>query len=235
MQIKETVKQILINRENRSYEKELFRKKSNYHEWVKWDEENKKVSNKGEPQEYVIWKLLGGKLSKEARTQLDVYFREHPEVMIVYGDEDVLGADGVRSNPWVKPCWSPDTYLSCFYIGSVVAVKKVLLEKAGISAEGNLIEYEQTGEIRELMDKLVTVAGGFEKGAKTIARVPFVLYHAKDKEMWETHLNSKATLSEALENLPKISVIIPSKDNPTILKQCLDALAKQRTDFDSGG
>ena len=69
MSIKETVKQILINRENRAYEKELFCKKSNYHEWVKWDEQNKKVTFSGKPTEYVIWMLAGGKLSKEARTQ----------------------------------------------------------------------------------------------------------------------------------------------------------------------
>ena len=232
MSIKETVKQILINREDRAYEKELFRKKSNYHEWVKWDEQNKKVTFSGKPTEYVIWMLAGGKLSKEARTQINVYFAEHPGTMIVYGDEDILGNDGVRSNPWVKPCWSPDTYLSYFYVGSVVAVKKELLEKAGVHVEGELVEYEQTSEIRELMDKLFTMAGGFEKGLWKIARIPYVLYHAQNEKAWETHMQCKSGLSDALESLPKVSVIIPSKDNPTILKQCLDSLAKQKAEFD---
>jgi len=232
VQIKETIKQILINRENRYYDKELFRKKSNYHEWVKWDEGNKKISYKGEPQEYVIWKRAGGKLSKEAKTQLNAYVSEHPEVMILYGDEDIQGTDGVRSNPWVKPCWSPDTYISYFYVGSVVAVRKALLEKAGISSECELVEYEDTGEIRELMDRLFAEAGGFEKAARGIARVPYVLYHAPNKALWDTHFASKGTISEAVEVQPSVSVIIPSKDNPTILKQCLDALAKQNTGFE---
>ncbi len=232
MQIKDTIKQILINRENRSYEKELFRKKSNYHEWVKWDEGKKKVSYKGEPQEYVIWKLAGGKLSKEAKQQLNAYFSEHPEVMILYGDEDIQAADGVRSNPWVKPCWSPDTYLSYFYVGSVVAVRRELLEKAGVNVEEELVEYDNTTEIRELMDRLFTVAGGFEKGSEAVARVPYVLYHAPNQELWNPHFASKGTVAEGLEALPGVSVIIPSKDNPTILKQCLDALAKQKTSFE---
>lgn len=40
---------------------------------------------------------------------------------LVYGDEDVIVA-GKRQNPWLKPDWSPDTFLSCFYFGAFVAV-----------------------------------------------------------------------------------------------------------------
>lgn len=40
---------------------------------------------------------------------------------LVYGDEDVIKA-GKRQNPWLKPDWSPDTFLSCFYFGAFVAV-----------------------------------------------------------------------------------------------------------------
>lgn len=232
MSIKETVKQILINRETRSYEKELFRKKSDYHEWVKWDEGKKKVSYEGEPQEYVIWKLAGGTLSKEAEAQLDVYFHEHPKVLILYGDEDVQNTDGVRSNPWVKPCWSPDTYLSYFYVGSVVAVRRELLDKAGVSIADKLVEYEKTDEIRELMDRLFGLAGGFERASTAIARVPYVLYHASDKAVWDTHFESKGKIDERTDKLPGVSVIIPSKDNPAILKQCLDSLAKQKASFE---
>ncbi len=46
-------------------------------------------------------------------------FRNMPA--LVYGDEDVLKNDK-RQNPWLKPDWSPDTFLSSFYLGAVVAM-----------------------------------------------------------------------------------------------------------------
>ena len=55
---------------------------------------------------------------------------------LVYGDEDVI-KDGIRQNPWLKPDWSPDTFLSCFYFGAFVAVPTVkmaeFLQKWGVS------------------------------------------------------------------------------------------------------
>ncbi len=57
---------------------------------------------------------------------------------LVYGDEDVI-ADGKRQNPWLKPDWSPDTFLSCFYFGALVAVPTAkmaeFLQKRSVSKE----------------------------------------------------------------------------------------------------
>lgn len=230
MQIKETIKQIFIKRENRLYQKELAMKKPSYEKWVKQDEAKKHVTSSRQAEGFVIWKLAGGSLSQEAIPQLNAYFQAHPETLILYGDEDVE-EKGIRSNPWVKPCWSPDTYLSFFYVGSVLAVKKSLLKEAQVSVTGDVVEYTQTEQIRELMDHLFTLAGAFEKGTKTVARVPYVLYHASQKEMWETHFASFSGMLQ--KDVPlKLSVIIPSKDNPEILKQCLDSLQKQRAELE---
>lgn len=237
MQIKETIKQILINRENKLFQKELAKKKVPYHVWVKLDEESKQVPFSDKVQDYVIWKLAEGRLSKNAVSQLNAAFQAHPYAQILYGDEDVWETGAERTNPWVKPCWSPDTYLSYFYPGSAVAVKRSLLQEAGVDpgasagADGHIIEYTQTSEIRELMDKLFAAGGAFERGTRAVERVPYVLYHAGSKEAWKTHFASKSAVSEEAP-LPRVSVIIPSKDNPALLKQCLDSLAKQQGDFE---
>lgn len=47
---------------------------------------------------------------------------------LVYGDEDVI-VDGKRQNPWLKPDWSPDTFLSCFYFGAFVAVPTIKMSE----------------------------------------------------------------------------------------------------------
>ena len=55
---------------------------------------------------------------------------------LVYGDEDVIMA-GKRQNPWFKPDWSPDTFLSCFYFVAFVAVPTIkmseFLQKHGVA------------------------------------------------------------------------------------------------------
>lgn len=231
MRVKESIKQILINRENRIYQKELAKKKLSYQEWAEQDEKKKRVSCAGKTEEFVVWKLAGGSLAKEALSQLCACFAAHPKAQILYGDEDVRGKDGVRHTPWVKPCWSPDTYLSYFYIGSVIAVRKSLLEESKIHTDGEIIEFASAEEIRPLMDELLTKAGAFTKGTRAVKRVPYVLFHAESKEKWNTHFACSA-VSQPVKERPEISVIIPSKDNPTVLKQCLDALQKQKARFE---
>lgn len=68
---------------------------------------------------------------------------------LVYGDEDVI-RNGKRQNPWFKPDWSPDTFLSCFYFGAFVAVPTAkiadFLQKHGIfekEAEADLFVDDQ--------------------------------------------------------------------------------------------
>lgn len=231
MGIKETVKCFLTARRNEKYIKELAEKKCSYESWVKQDESKKKVSVQDSAEDFVIWKLSDGVISKGAMSQLTDYFMKHPEVKVLYGDEDVMGVDGVRKNPWVKPCWSPDTYKTYFYVGSVVAVRKSLLTEMDYEGKGPIIEYRDTEEIRERMDRILVKAGAFEKGNRAVQRVPYVLFHATSDAIWDTHFVSKCSILEPQAEA-KVSVIIPSKDNPDMLKQCLDSLRKQDADLD---
>ncbi len=48
--------------------------------------------------------------------------------MIAYADEDEIDEAGKRKNPWLKPDWSPDTLMSCFYFGGFFAVRRQAME-----------------------------------------------------------------------------------------------------------
>lgn len=231
MGIKQTVKCFLTARRNEKYIKELAGKKYSYEAWVKQDEEQKKVAVQEMSEDFVIWKLANGVISEGAMSQLAVYFKKHPEAKVLYGDEDVREADGIRKNPWIKPCWSPDTYKTYFYVGSVVAVRQSLLAEMGYEKTDPIVEYKATEEIRERMDRILVKAGAFEKGTHAVQRVPYVLFHAASDSTRDTHFASKCSLSEPRAEA-KVSVIIPSKDNPDMLKQCLDSLRKQAADLD---
>lgn len=72
---------------------------------------------------------------------------------LVYGDEDVI-KDGKRQNPWFKPDWSPDTFLSCFYFGAFVAVPTIkmseFLQKHGVAERTERTERTEREEEADL-------------------------------------------------------------------------------------
>lgn len=89
--------------EDRKYKKELLEKQGSYAEYL---EELDAPLQGQTPVEFI-----------------QKYFMEHPEVLILYGDEDVCGADGIRRSPWFRPDWSPELLESQFYLGGLVAVR----------------------------------------------------------------------------------------------------------------
>ena len=51
------------------------------------------------------------------------YFASHPEINLLYADEDRIAEDGVHLDPWFKSEWAPDTFLSTFYFGNIIAFR----------------------------------------------------------------------------------------------------------------
>lgn len=199
-----------------------------------------------EPPEAVLLSFAGGCWSRDAQARMERFFAAHPEVLLAYGDEDITVKKNVYSTPWLKPCWSPDSYLCRDYLGSAVAVRRSLFEQ--------LTEQECQDE-GLCHDKLVALAGGFAKGCRTIAHVNGIFYHRL--EGWalpqegrsgkriapeergvagaaeQTGSEEKAGDGSAAEN-SLVSVIIPSKDNVSVLKQCLETLCAtvESTEFE---
>lgn len=278
----------------KKYLSTLAKEKTNYHDWIT-SEEKKNLINLVESQvPYVVWKSKEGVLSKEALERIHLYFIEHPEVLVVYGDEDVISKDGERSCPWYKPDWSPDTYMDYYYIGGLVAVRRKVAEEVlgekivTLSRNENsmvelatvVIEYEETDHWYDDISSILIQVGGFRYHCQTIGHIPYILYHhweenviplKKDSEnsvewigknptnknslnencnennytnfqrsdwvqsaMWKKYgaipMNQSLlpqevqVAKEQVEN--QVSIIIPSKDNPEILKQCLDSIIK---------
>ena len=66
-----------------------------------------------------------GKPEEEALRLFADFFARNPEAVLAYGDEDEVLPEngGRRTNPWLKPDWSPDTLISYFYFGNIFAVR----------------------------------------------------------------------------------------------------------------
>lgn len=189
-----------------------------------------------------IWLLLrkGGYVDPEAYALIGNYFREHPQARMLYGDEDALDVTGKhRCNPCFRPVWSPDTWLSGWDLGSVVALRGELA--AGVAPDiwpeekEGVILWEDSAQARRLVYELLKLAGGFQRGCDAIAHLPGMLFHAeydaartdaqreyRGGEEWKEPEAQWQQDKRALS----ISVVIPTRDHPEELRQCLDSLQK---------
>lgn len=223
--LKNLVKQVLTEKENRRYGRLLEKRCISYDSWIREQEQKAE-----------------GTL-KHAEALIQKYFAEHSEVQILYGDEDVQqGAE--RSHPWYKPDWSPDLFDSWYYFGSLVAVRRELFEKCPCPAEWAKLECDgflivtadenMDGEKQKVfvgwVRKCLEICGGWQRGCRAVGHISEILYHCDCVEgqerfmQWETGTVRKECAckeGEAEQSDNMLSIIIPSKDHPDILKQCV--------------
>ncbi len=140
-----------------------------------------------EEADIVLFQASGGKCSELSEELISSFFLVHSQISMAYGDEDVLSPDGIRYTPWLKPDWSPDTFLSCFYFGSVFAVRthvlKELSEAEILSFDG---ETDEEGRIwiYRMCRLLAQKAGGFEKRREgkmedfPVGHIDEILFHS---------------------------------------------------------
>ena len=225
MGIKSFLKQGMAYGLDKQYEKKCASRKILYKDWVASMEEAESSSTGERVEAVFLSDAENGAWADGAKERAEAFLSAHPEVCVVYGDEDVETAPGQYENPWLKPCWSPDTYLWKDYLGEAVAVRKSFYEKAEEKSR----------------DGLLKAAGGFAKGCQSIAHMNGILFHRKTD--WFTgETNSSMTREKTAggqtdcrdakkQGIPYISVIIPSKDNAVALKKCLDTLKKTAADI----
>ena len=178
-----------------------------------------------------------GRLAPDALFEVAGLLQECPGVDLVYSDEDRVDGTGLRSGPRFKPGWSPDLLLAFDYISRLSFYRKKLLEKVGgvQAGFGDAWDYDMVLRFTERTDE--------------IFHVPKVLYHARAAETHAREENRRA-LAEALERRgiegvvedgsgpgryrvkreikgdPKVSIIIPTRDNVSLLKGCVESIER---------
>ncbi|MDD2969984.1 MAG: glycosyltransferase [Lachnospiraceae bacterium] len=172
----------------------------------------------------------------------------HAIPVLLYADEDYYeDAYGKRSRPWFKPEWSPDTLLSYFYIGSLFAVRYK-----------DLKQYQWKGSadpLVNLYDFLLKLTDKVQKDQ--IIHLEEVLFHHYyrtdefDFDSWipgtglEHHeikkdalirrghdgdITEDDTVVYKITGDPMVSILIPSRNNPELLRKCLESI-KNNTSY----
>lgn len=130
-----------------------------------------------------------------------------PGATLVYADEDRRGFAGLRRDPFFKPGYSPELARQVWYIGACTMIRRT--RGTPVPAPASASWLRDVAEAR---------AHG------PAVRVPFVLYHDAG-----TNRPATAPVVPILPDdaLPRVSIVIPTRDRLDLLKPCLDSIRMQ--------
>ena len=197
-----------------------------------------------------VWHLIlrdGDELADAALHRLALHIQSHPEALVVYTDHDFIDAGGTRHSPVFKPDWNPDLFFTHNYVANLCAISE--------RAPGADQLLRQCASPEQLV-RLVLTASQARLG-EPIAHLPMVLCHrrvdpqhgdpyggepSQPDALADCKLLAGATIEAGLRphtsriswplpsELPRVSVIIPTRDRIDLLRVCVDSVL-QRTDY----
>ncbi len=193
-------------------------------------------------------------LAVNALYEMAKKLNENKEYDFIYSDEDKLSEDGKkRKDPFFKPDWSPDTFMSLMYTCHFSIFRKTLLDELGglrVGFEGSQ-DYDLVLRLMEKTDKIGHVAKILyhwrerkESTASSMTAKPYIVESTKKAKEdalerrglkghleWIDEVAQFRVVYEPMDN-PKVSIIIPSKDNYDVLKQCFVSM-KENTAYEN--
>ena len=182
-------------------------------------------------------------LTPDALFEIAVLLNRHPNADIVYTDEDKIDANKNLREPFFKPDWSPDTFLSRMYTCHFSVYRRSLIESIGrlrAGFEGSqdwdlmLRASERTGEIYHVPRVLYHWRIHNESTASSAAAKPYAKEAAIRAigEALERRGESGTVLEVescpgtflvryAIRNRKKVSIVIPTRDHGEDVDRCL--------------
>lgn len=201
--------------------------------------------------EFIAFLDCDDTLAPNALFEMAKKLNEDSSYDFIYSDEDKIDENGNnRHSPFFKPDWSPDTFLSFMYTCHFGMYRKSIADEIGnirVGYEGAQ-DYDFTLRFIEKTNKIAHIPKilyHWREREESTAKNP----NSKNY-IYEATLKAKKDCLERRKNLgdiifdkdqrqfridykpihePLISIIIPSKDNFVILKQCIDSIIKHTT------
>lgn len=198
--------------------------------------------------DFIVFMDCDDTIEPNALAEFARKLNENPELDFIYSDEDKITEDGkIRHMPFFKPDWSPDLFLSMMYTNHLATYRASIVKKIGglRTAYNGSQDYDFTLRFMEQSDhkrvghvskilyhwrerkESVAFALSSKNYASEAAR------YAKEDYIRRNHLNaemecitkmSQYRIVYHVTGTPLVSIIIPSKDHPDILKQCVDSI-----------
>jgi len=186
-------------------------------------------------------------LHPNALTEL-VFAAQETGADFIYSDEDFIRSDGVLVNPHFKPDFAPDLLFSQNYITHMVMVNRHLFQGIGgfrLGYEGAQ-DYDLFLRLSETAKRIVHVAKPLYhwrmlKGSTAMQTDVKPAAHPNARQALKDALVRRGVEAEVLDgNLPHyfrvkyrikdrplVSIVIPFKDHPRLLKQALTSIVEK--------
>lgn len=165
----------------------------------------------------VILEFCEGELSLNSLQKISGAFLSDENLILIYFDEDIRDDAGNREKPWFKPDWAPDDFLEYFYFGGAIALKTDAIIQ---------VNFEPGDSVYSYIYKVLKKQGAFTKHSdKCVVRhIPEVLFHTKNPSYEDIKDMKLAICDNVFPKNALVSIVIPSKDHPDILKRCIESL-----------
>ncbi len=211
------------------------------------------MAEEGEGPLFVVPLGAGDCLARSALAEVALTAALHPSARLIYSDEDRIDRDGRRHTPYFKPDFDPELMLAQNLIGGLAAYRADLIAELGDlppaadvlapgAAHGLLLRAADLAHpgIEHIPSILYhrrdRALNGRELEARAAAaRASVAAYLAAKGITAEVGpapgFPALHRIAYALpERLPRISVIIPTRDRADLLRSCLEGLLG-RTDY----
>ena len=194
-------------------------------------------------------------LPEHALAVVAATIRDYPEAGLIYSDEDKIDQSGARCSPFFKPDWNPELLLGQNYISHLGVYRRALLLEIGGFREGyegsqdhdlalRCVEKLQPAQIRHIPRVLyhwrmtegsAAAVGEAKPYAQKAARlaigghlqrknIPGRVVPCPENPYWYR------VIYDLPSPAPLVSVIIPTRDQITLLQRCLTTL-RENTDY----
>ena len=190
-------------------------------------------------------------LSEDALYEIVKCINENEEAEFIYSDEDKIDQTGERFEPYFKPDYSPETLECNNYITHFVVVKKELIDEVGmLDSKFNgaqdfdfvlraTVKAKRVEHISKVLyhwrvhrDSTANVADAkpyaYEAGVRAVkAHVERCFKKGQVEDGQDVPGIYK--IKYEIEGNPKVSIIIPNKDNVNLLKKCIESIQSLTT------
>ena len=178
---------------------------------------------------------------------------ETPHAKLFYSDEDKLDKQGRRTDPYFKPDWNPDLFQTQNYVSHLSVYDAALVRSVGafrVGFEGSqdydltlrCVERLTPAQIHHIPHVLYHWRVADQSTATFAAAKPYA--HESAIRAVQEHLDRRAVRGKVAahyanyqrviydppRDLPLVSIIIPTRDRLSLLRQCIDSIVA-KTDY----
>lgn len=187
-------------------------------------------------------------LAEQALYLFAVEISEHPDCVLLYSDEDKLTEGRMRFEPYHKPDWNYQLFLSQNYISHLGVYRTEVVRSLGGFRKGfegsqdydlalRMIEKARPRDIRHIPVVLyhwraTTTSTASDQRTKDYSKASSL--RALNDHLARTRVNAKATPAAHTDffriryELPKVNplvtIIIPTRDQPALLRKCIESI-----------